>query len=81
MGKKESADMSGEEYLHGRRAGVEGTHGQKRKGVAEKTVIGSGDQSDGGTLDSELRSAASSLYRDAVDNRGDKDGDHALTER
>jgi hypothetical protein len=82
MAKKESADMRGEEYLKGRKAGVEGTHGESRKGVAEKTVIGgSGEQSDGGTLDADLSGAASRIYRNAVENRETPDGDKALTER
>jgi hypothetical protein len=81
MGRIEKANESGEKYLKGRTAGVEGTHGASRNGVAEKTVLGKGDQSDGGTLDPELRSAASGIYQDAVKNRGDKFGDKALTER
>jgi hypothetical protein len=81
MGKRESANMSGEKYLKGRTAGVEGTHGSARKGVVEKTVIGHGDPGDSGSLDPELKSAARSLYRDAVSGRGDKHGDKALTER
>jgi hypothetical protein len=82
MGKKESADMRGEEYLKGRRAGVEGTYGKTRKGVAEETIIGgSGEQSDGGTLDVELSGAAARIYRNAVENRETPDGDKALTER
>jgi len=80
MGKKESAIMRGEEYLKGRRAGVEGTHGASRKGVAEKTVLPHSDVNDSGG-ESELNRAARSLYQDAVHNRGDKDGDKALTER
>lgn len=80
-GMNERANESGEKFLKGRTAGVEGTHGQARKGVAEKTVIGHGDQRDSGSLDPELGTAASSLYSDAVKNRGDKHGDKALTER
>lgn len=81
MGKKESADMKGEEYLKGRRAGVEGTHGASRgsKG-AEKTLLPHSDVNDSGG-ESELNRAARSIYQDAVHNRGDKDGDKALTER
>lgn len=84
MGKKEAADMRGEEYLKGRRTGVERTYGETRGGKhsAEKTVIGgSGEQSDGGTLDKELSGAASRIYRNAVDNRPTADGDKAMTER
>jgi hypothetical protein len=80
MGKKESANMRGEEYLKGRRAGVEGTHGAERKGVAEKTLLPHSDTNDSGG-ESELNRAARSIYQDAVKNRGDKQGDKALTER
>jgi hypothetical protein len=81
MGKKESADMKGEEYLKGRRAGVEGTHGESRgKRGAEKTVLPHSDVNDSGG-ESELNRAASSIYQNAVHNRGDKDGDKALTDR
>lgn len=80
-GMKERATENGEAFLKGRRAGVEGTHGQARKGVAEKTIIGHGDQRDSGSLDPELGKAASSMYSDAKHNRGDKHGDRALTER
>lgn len=81
MGRKEAANESGEAFLKGRRAGVEGTHGASRKGVAEKTIIGHGDQRDSGSLDPELGKAASGVYQAAVHNRGDKMGDKALTER
>jgi len=80
MGKKESAVMKGEEYLKGRRAGVEGTHGAERKGLAEKTMLPHSDVNDGGG-ENELSRVARSIYRDAVSGRGDKDGDKALTER
>jgi hypothetical protein len=80
MGKKEAAKMKGEEYLKGRKAGVEGTHGASRKGVAEKTMLPHSDVNDSGG-ESELNRAARSIYQDAVHNRGDKDGDKALTER
>jgi hypothetical protein len=56
--KKESANMKGEEYLEGRKAGVEGTHGAKRKGVAEKTLLPHSDTCDSGG-ESELNRAAS----------------------
>jgi hypothetical protein len=82
MAKKESAVMHGEEYLKGRRAGVEGTHGEMRKGLAEKTVVGKPDeQSDSGSVQGDLSSAARSIYEKAVKNRGDDQGDKALTER
>ena len=80
MGKKEAAKMKGEEYLEGRRAGVEGTHGAERKGVAEKTNLPHPDVNDSGGA-TELTSAARSLYQDAVRGCGDKMGDKALTER
>ena len=77
------ANESGEAYLKGRRAGVEGTYGKARAGhSAEKTnVADKMDQSDSGSLQSDLTSAASSLYKSAVSGRGDKEGDKALTER
>jgi hypothetical protein len=80
MAKMESAKMKGEEYLKGRKAGVEGTHGASRKGVAEKTMLEHSDTCDSGG-ESELNSKARSMYRDAVSGRGDKMGDKALTER
>ena len=78
--KKERAIMKGEEYLEGRRSGVEGTHGTPRKGGSEKTLLPHSDVNDSGG-ESELNRAARSIYQDAVHNRGDKDGDKALTER
>ncbi len=80
MSKSESAKMKGEEYLKGRKSGVEGTHGASRKGVAEKTLLQHSDVNDSGG-ENELNRAARSIYQDAVHNRGDKDGDKALTER
>lgn len=80
-GHNERANEAGEAFLKGRRAGVEGTHGTARKGVAERHIIGHGEQRDSGSLDPELGKAASSMYQNAVHNRGDKDGDKALTER
>jgi len=82
MGKKESANEMGEAFLKGRRAGVEGTHGTARKGVAERTIIGHGDQRDSGSLDPDLAKAAS-VYKKAVKNGGGKDemGDQALHDR
>jgi hypothetical protein len=82
MGKSEKANMKGEEYLKGRKAGVEKTYGETRgsKHSAEKTLLPHSDVNDGGG-ESELSRAARSIYQDAVHNRGDKDGDKALTER
>ncbi len=83
MGSKERANERGEKYLKGRTAGVEGTYGKARKGVAEETVIGNGDQDDSGSLDAELRSAASSIYSRAVGPGEDpsRQGDQALRDR
>ena len=81
MGKTEMAKMKGEEYLKGRRAGVEKTYGESRKGAsAEKTLLPPSDVNDSGG-ESELNECASRLYQNAVRNDGDKDGDKALTER
>ena len=79
----DKANESGEAYLKGRRAGVEGTYGTSRSGnVAQETnVADKMDQSDSGSLQSDLTSSARSLYQNAVHNRGDKEGDKALTER
>jgi hypothetical protein len=85
------ADMKGEEYLKGRRAGVEKTYGKEGapyRGVgskwsgqsAEATNLSKDDMHDsGGNV--ELADVARSLYQDAVSGRGDKLGDKALTER
>jgi hypothetical protein len=80
-GNKERAVMKGEEYLNGRRAGVEGTYGAKRAGGAEKTVY-PGGESEGGGEDS-LPNAAGSIYAKAVRNGGGSDtgGDAALRDR
>ena len=93
MGEKadERANMRGEEYLKGRRAGVEETFGKEGKpyrganskwtgASAEATLLSKDDNHDSGGNE-ELASAARSLYQDAVHNRGDKEGDKALTER
>lgn len=93
MGEKhgERADMKGEEYLKGRRAGVEETTGKEGKpyrGVgskwhgqsAEATNLSKNDHHESGANE-ELASAARSMYQDAVHGRGDKHGDKALTER
>lgn len=82
MGKKESAQMRGEEYQKGRRAGVEGTHGASRKGVAEKTLLPHSDVNDSGG-ESELNEKAASIYGKAVKNGGGSDtgGDPALRQR
>lgn len=79
-GRNERANERGEKFLKGRTAGVEGTHGAARKGVAEKTLLPHSDTNDSGG-ESELNNAARNIYQNAVHNRGDKDGDKALTER
>lgn len=76
---KDKANMGGEEYLQGRRAGVEGTFGEKRKGGVEKTVVPAGVGDGGG--EGSLVSTASRLYRSAVMNRGGGDGDQAMKDR
>jgi hypothetical protein len=79
----DKANESGEAYLKGRRAGVEGTYGKSRSGnVAQETnVADKMDQSDSGSLQSDLTSSARSIYQNAVKNRETPDGDKALTER
>jgi hypothetical protein len=80
--KGEKANESGEAYLKGRRAGVEGPSGKNRKGVAQETIVADVmDQSDSGSVQSDLTSAASRMYSRAVKNEGDSMGDKALTER
>ena len=82
MAKRESANMRGEEYQKGRRAGVEGTHGASRKGVAEKTALPHSDVHDSGG-ESELSGAAERIYAKSVKNGGGSDtgGDPALRQR
>jgi hypothetical protein len=79
----DKANESGEAYLKGRKAGVEGSYGKARSGnVAEKTIVADKmDQSDSGSLQSDLTSSARSIYQNAVKNRETPDGDKALTER
>lgn len=86
---KSAPDKGGEEYGKYHRAGVEGTYGAPRSednygkvgtSTVEKTVYPGERSSDGGGEDS-LGETASSLYQNAVHNRGDKFGDKALTER
>jgi len=91
MPKAERADMKGEEYLKGRRAGVEKTYGKeghpyrgagsKWSGASAEATNLSRDEGHDSGGNSELASAARSMYQDAVSGRGDKDGDKALTER
>jgi hypothetical protein len=79
---KERANETGERYNKGRTAGVEGTYGESRKGVAERTVVPKNDQHDSGGEDG-LPAAAGSIYSKAVRNGGgfDTGGDPALRER
>lgn len=58
----------------------EKTFGQKRKGVAEKTVV-SGHECDSGSRDMELSKAAGALYKDAAANRGGGPVIRAIQER
>jgi hypothetical protein len=71
----------GESYERGRSAGVEGTYGAKRKGVAEKTILPEGENVGG--AEGGLGKAASSIYSKAVANGGGRDtgGDPALRQR
>jgi hypothetical protein len=79
----DKANESGEAYLKGRKAGVEGTYGKSRAGrsAEETNVADKMDQSDSGSLQSDLTSSARSIYQNAVKNRETPDGDKALTER
>jgi hypothetical protein len=81
----DKANESGETYLKGRKAGVEGTYGKKRPGhsAEETNVADKMDQSDSGSLQSDLTSAASSIYSRAVGPGEDpsKMGDQALRDR
>ena len=80
-GNKERANESGERYLKGRTAGVEGTYGEPHTGVAERTVFRHDDNEGGG--EDGLPGTASSIYRKAVSNGAGRDalGDQALHER
>jgi hypothetical protein len=71
----------GETYQKGRTAGVTGTYGSPRKGVAERTVIAEGENVGGGEGD--LGEKAASIYDKAVRNGGGMDtgGDPALRQR
>lgn len=84
MGMKQAARMSGEEYVEGRRAGVEGTEGQSRKGLAEKTIPDSDKHdADSGSRQADLSAAAGSLYKRAVAFPADPSGlgDQAMRDR
>ena len=80
------ANESGEKYLKGRTAGVEGTYGKSRKGTAEITVVADVmDQSDSGSVQSDLTSSAASIKSKALKNSGgnrdESNGDQAIAER
>jgi hypothetical protein len=77
---KEGMDKGSEEYVRGRRAGVEGTYGEKDDDVAEKTIVSAIGNGDGGGEDG-LAATARSIYQKAVKNEGDDIGDRALIER
>lgn len=81
-GNKERANESGERYLKGRTAGVEGTYGESRKGVAERTVLPKNDMHDSGS-EGDLAAVAGRIYSKAVSNGSGRDelGDQALHER
>lgn len=80
-GNNERANESGERYLKGRTAGVEGTYGEPRKGLVEKTVVRHGNNEGGG--EDGLPAKASSIYSKAVKNGGGSNtgGDAALRDR
>lgn len=82
MAKKEKANMSGEAFYKGRRAGVSGSYGDKHGGVAEKTVVPKNDKHNSGGEDG-LPSAAKSMYGKAVRNGGGSNtgGDPAVRVR
>lgn len=67
-----------EHYTKGSMAGGNETYGEKRRGVAEKTVLDKGEGRDGGGEGS-LAPIATKLYHGALANKGG--GDPALTER
>ncbi|HWX29593.1 MAG TPA: hypothetical protein VNZ53_19375 [Steroidobacteraceae bacterium] len=84
MAKRERAsDISGnEEYVRGRRAGVDNTYGEDHDGVAERTIASGKRDSNGGGEDG-LNAAASAIYKKAVKNGDGKDpmGDQAIHDR
>jgi len=77
-----------EKYLKGRRAGVEGTYGEKggalrHKGVVEATSVSKNDKDPSGSEDG-LGGVASKMYKGAIRNGGGSSngiGDKALRER
>lgn len=88
----EKVDSRGEEYVRGRRAGVEGSYGASRakdnrapvgKLCAEKTVYPGMDSSLGGGEDS-LGEVAKAIYGNSIANGGGREdavGDKALKDR
>lgn len=82
VNKRSPANGAGENYLHGRKAGVEGTYGTSHGSVAERTASPGAGSSDGGGSES-VSSVASSIYQKARRNggSGDGEGDQALTSR
>jgi hypothetical protein len=90
--RTEKVDSRGEEYVRGRRSGVQGTYGAPRSKdsmapvgtlAAEKTVYPGQDSSLGGGEDS-LGSTAAALYGNSIKNGGGREdavGDKALKDR
>ena len=82
-GRVRASDKDGsEEYVRGRKAGVDNTYGEDHDGVAERTIASGKRDSEGGGEDG-LGKAASAIYRKAVKNGDGKDemGDQALHQR
>jgi hypothetical protein len=79
-----ASDKDGsEEYVRGRKAGVDNTYGEDHDGVAERTVASGKRDSDGGGEDG-LGAAARGVYQHAVKSGGgsyDGKGDRALHDR
>jgi hypothetical protein len=90
--RTEKVDSKSEEYVRGRRAGVQGTYGASRSKdslapvgtlAAEKTVYPGEASSEGGGEDS-LGSTAAALYGNSIKNGGGREdavGDKALKDR
>lgn len=84
MGMKQAARMGGEEFLEGRRAGVEGTQGKSRAKLAEKTIPDSDKHdADSGSRQKDLSAAAKSIYARSVAFPADPSGmgDQAMRDR
>jgi hypothetical protein len=83
-GRVRASDKDGsEEYVRGRKAGVDSTYGEDHDGVAERTVASGKRDSDGGG-EGALGSAARGVYQHSLKNGGgvyDGKGDRALHDR